>query len=292
MYFYKNGNYVVQLYSDGTKIRTTENDEFIPSFSECCDVKITDYCDNGCKFCYEGCSLNGKHGELFNYPFLNTLHPYTELALNGNDLSHPDLEKFLFFLKGKKIVTNMTVNQNHFEKNYDKLLYWSKSRLIKGLGISLNNSNCNLDRIVNFPNSVIHVISGVFNQNDFDNLKDKNAKVLFLGYKKLGRGNNFYDINKVKIDNNISWLKNNIIDFPNHFEIISFDNLAIKQLSLKNKFSKSWEKYYMGDDGKYTFYIDLVKGVFAKNSLSPKRFPIGNLSIDEMFKIIQNENSD
>ena len=39
---YKNGNYTVKILSDGTKIRETNEDEFIPSFAENCDVKITD----------------------------------------------------------------------------------------------------------------------------------------------------------------------------------------------------------------------------------------------------------
>lgn len=31
---YKNGNYTVTIMSDGTKIRMTEADEFIPAFAE------------------------------------------------------------------------------------------------------------------------------------------------------------------------------------------------------------------------------------------------------------------
>ena len=80
---YKNGNYIVTMLSDGTKIRETNDDEFIPSFAENCDVKITDKCDGGCPFCYEGCTPNGRHGDIMNYKFLDTLHPYTELAINA-----------------------------------------------------------------------------------------------------------------------------------------------------------------------------------------------------------------
>ena len=95
MNFYKNGNYVVCISDDGTKIRSTKDDEFIPDFAENCDVKITDKCDGRCPFCYEGCTENGKHADLFSYKFIETLHPHTELALNGNDLSHPQIEDFL-----------------------------------------------------------------------------------------------------------------------------------------------------------------------------------------------------
>jgi len=107
---YKNGNYNVRLLADGTKIRETNEDEFIPAFAENCDCKITDKCDGGCPFCYEGCTPNGKHGDILNYKFLDTLHPYTELAINGNDMSHPDLIPLLEKLKEKKVVANMTVS--------------------------------------------------------------------------------------------------------------------------------------------------------------------------------------
>ena len=52
---YRNGNYNVTIYEDGTKVRATKDDEFIPAFAENCDVKITDKCSVGCPFCYEGC---------------------------------------------------------------------------------------------------------------------------------------------------------------------------------------------------------------------------------------------
>ena len=37
---YKNGNFTVTLLSDGTKIRETEEDEFIPAHVESMDIKI------------------------------------------------------------------------------------------------------------------------------------------------------------------------------------------------------------------------------------------------------------
>ena len=121
MHFYKNGNYSVCIMNDGTKIRKTEDNEFNPSFAENVDVKITSNCSVGCPFCYEGCTKEGKHGDLFNYRFIDTLHPYTEMALNGNDMNHPDLERLLVFLKGKKVFANITVHQSQFMKNYETL---------------------------------------------------------------------------------------------------------------------------------------------------------------------------
>ena len=40
---YKNGNMRTCIFSDGTKIRETEDDEFIPDFAENMDIKISNY---------------------------------------------------------------------------------------------------------------------------------------------------------------------------------------------------------------------------------------------------------
>ena len=113
---YKNGNYTVELYDDGTKIRFGE-EPFKPEFPESMDVCITKCCDEGCPFCYENCTIDGKHGTILlrngddiSLPYwMQNLHPGTELAMNGNDLSHPDLIDCLRLLKANGIIVNLTV---------------------------------------------------------------------------------------------------------------------------------------------------------------------------------------
>lgn len=291
---YKNGNYTVKILSDGTKIRETNEDEFIPAFAENCDIKITDKCDGGCAFCYEGCTPNGKHGDILNYKFLDTLHPYTELAINGNDLSHPDLIPFMYEMKKKKIILNMTINQIHFEKHYWVIKNWINDGLIHGLGVSLKEPTDEfIEKISQFPNAVIHVINGVMSIQDLTQLADHGLKILILGYKNLRRGEDYYKQND-KIVNDLQESLNKYL-FPeiiknNWFKVVSFDNLAIKQLNVQEHLPKEqWEEFYMGDDGNYTFYIDMVKGEFGKNSLAIERYPIMD-NIDEMFQKILNEN--
>ena len=291
MNVYKNGNYVVCIFEDGTKIRQTEEDDFQPDFSESTDVKITNKCSTGCKFCYEGSSSNGKHGDLFKYDFINTLHPFTEMALNGNDLDHPQLEKFLEFLKSKQVFANMTFHQRQFLKNIDKIKDFVNRKLLYGIGVSYEKYSEELIKgLSEFPNAVLHVICGIITEKDIENLKNHNIKLLILGYKNLGRGKKYLS-NKSKIINkNKQYLYDNISELTKStaFKVISFDNLALSDLDIKRLLTPDqWEEFYMGDDGKFTFYIDMVKGEFAKNSLSTERFEIGNKSIDEMFNIIR-----
>ena len=285
---YNNGNYFVKIMSDGTKIRETNDDEFIPSFAENCDMKITDKCDGGCPFCYEGCTPNGKHGDILNYKFLDTLHPYTELAINGNDMSHPDLIPFLEKLKEKKIIANMTVNQIHFERHQSIIRGLVDRGLIYGLGISLNNPTENFISLVKqYPNAVIHVINGIVSPSDVGILADNGLKILILGYKMLRRGVNHYTTDHENIDCLQHWLKENLKEMIEHFNVISFDNLAIAQLDVKRLMGdEEWEEFYMGDDGNYTFYIDMVDGTFGKNSLATERYPIMD-HVDDMFEKIK-----
>ena len=291
MKFYRNGNYVVCIKDDGTKIRRTDGYEFIPQFAENMDVKITSKCRVGCPFCYEGCTKDGRHADLFGFPFIHSLHPYTEMALNGNDMDHPDLEKFLVFLKEKQVLANITVHQNQFMKSYDKIKAYADGGLIHGIGISYYCRNNNFfDKVQELPNAVIHVINGVLSELDIENLKGRNLKLLVLGYKELGRGIQYKRDWLSIVARNKAHLYEVLPQMISEewFSIVSFDNLAIEQLNVRRLLTEGeWQEFYMGDDGRYTFYIDMVDGTFARNSISQERYDIGMKSIDEMFKIIR-----
>ena len=99
--------------------------------------------------------------------------------------------------------------------------------------------------------------------------------------------------NSHHVMNNMSYLYEHVYEMTDWFDVVSFDNLAIDQLDVKRIVPEDkWDEFYMGDDGHYTFYIDMVKGEFAKNSLSQERYPIGDMTIDDMFKFILEKNQD
>lgn len=290
---YKNGNYTTRIYEDGTRIRETEDDEFIPSFSENMDIKITNYCDMDCKFCHEGSTTSGKHGEILNEKFIDTLHPYQEVALGGGDItSHPDLIPFLQKLKDKKVITNITVNQKHFEEKQELIKKLVDEKLVYGIGVSLVNPTDEfINLIKQYPNTVIHVINGIISSNDLEKLYDKNLKILILGYKHLRRGDDYYDKHPLDISIRQAYLEKNLHKILPHFKVVSFDNLAIEQLNVRNLLTdKEWEEFYQGDDGTSTYYIDMVERKFAKSSTVSfdKRYDLMD-SVDDMFKKILNE---
>ena len=94
---YDNGNVHVIRFSDGTVIRFSEDDEFNFAFPENMDVKITNRCTGtNCAWCHEGSGPKGEHGDILNAEWVDSLHPYTEMAIGGgNALEHPDLLPFL-----------------------------------------------------------------------------------------------------------------------------------------------------------------------------------------------------
>lgn len=291
---YQNGNTKTILYNDGTKIHVTDEDDFKYSYAESCDIQVSQCCDNGCEFCYAGCSPTGKHGDLTSWKFLHTMHPYTEVAINLQFPTPPNLMEFLYTMKAQNVFVNVTINQKHFMSSYGRqfVKFLATMNLIKGIGISLIDPTEDgfIDAVKEFPNTVVHVIAGVVKQADIKYMMDKDLKLLILGYKHKGRGTEFYKNHMSDIEAKIYFLEQNIMEYADHFEVVSFDNLALKQLHMGDKLSdEEWEVFYAGDDGTVTFYIDLVNGTFARSSLSEIHYPIGELTIDEMFQVIQKE---
>lgn len=295
---YRNGNYNVILnLENGTKIRETIDPEaraFIPETIESFDCKITNSCDMGCPMCHENSVPNGKHGDLFAPSFLDTLHPYTEIAIGGgNPLEHPDLYKFLQRCKEREFIPSMTVNQVHFEKNFDFIKKLVDEKLVYGLGVSLNNVNEDfVKKLREIPNAVVHVINGLVALSDLNKMRDFEVrKILILGYKVFRRGENLYkkDSEDINIRGNV--LKKclpNILK-EKWFEVVSFDNLALKQLDVKSLLSeKEWNQFYMGDDGQdgeqtsASMFVDMVERKFAKNSCSKERFDLLP-TVEEMY---------
>lgn len=286
---YINGNYRVKLYDDGTKVRFNNGEPFVAKFPENIDIKITDYCDADCPFCHEASSVAGIHGNILSFEFLETLRPGTEIAIGGgNPLSHPDLEAFLVRMQDNGVICNLTVNAVHLTAQVmTQLELWMKNKMIYGLGISLNTYN---EKVVEFAktheNVVLHIISGIMGYEELKSIADSQIKILLLGYKNFRRGEEFFSS---QIEKKMASVSEHLGEIMTGFHTVSFDNLAIEQLKPQDHMSKQeWQTFYMGDDGNFTMYIDMVKEQFARNSTAVDRYALLN-DIDEMFKIVKEQ---
>ena len=203
---------------------------------------------------------------------------------NDDIISNKRLRDFLIWCKYRDIIPNLTVNQSHLEveetkfsdgrsyihsnSNIRYLKEWKKRNLFYGLGISFNGNAEKLDEIFTFEESydseehiylmnkiktdtVIHVINGIHSVDE----------ILKLGYKEIRRGKEFKDKFKGAVELKQKEMYDRIHEIIRAFNVVSFDNLAIEQLNLKRMFtSEEWKEFYMGGEGTFTMYIDLVEG--------------------------------
>lgn len=289
---YKNGNYTVTIFDDGTKIRENDLDFFEADYPESMDCKISNNCPYGCRFCHEKSTPDGKHGDIMNAEFIDKLRPGTEMAIGGGAVTgHPDLIPFLKKLKSIGVITSITVNQREYKDNFDLVNRLVEEKLIYGLGVSFTSFDDKFwDNVIkNNPNLVVHLIAGIHGGDVFDYFANKGAKILILGYKDFGRGHDLLEKASAIIQVQIDWLKNNLQDLLSKYAVISFDNLSIEQLDVKSMLTdEQWKEFYQGNDGTHTMYVDLVKKQFAKTSTSTERYPLLS-NIDDMFKIIKEE---
>ena len=295
---YRNGNYTVTLDTKtGTKIRENDLDFFEADTVESMDIKITNCCDMGCPMCHENSTPDGKHADILGPSFLDKLHPYTELAIGGgNPLEHPDLYEFLVKCKERKFIPSMTINQKHFEANYDFVKKLVDEELIYGLGISLVAPTPEFIKLVKtIPNAVIHVINGLVSLPKLIKMRDHDLKILILGYKIFRRGATLYETQSPNITACQLMLYHYLprIIGENWFKVVSFDNLAIEQLEPQRLMSEEeWSEFYMGDDGigdgftSASMYVDMVERKYAKNSCDPVRYDLLP-TIEEMYNSLK-----
>lgn len=243
--------------------------------------------------CHEKSTKDGLHGDILSDSFIDKLHPYTQLALGGgNILEHPDLVPFLKKCKELKLVPSVTVNQIHFMQQHKFLKQLTDEKLIYGLGISFHHPDKNfLPMLRSFPNAVIHTIAGITKERNYEFLADNGLKILILGYKKFGRGIQAYQESHQHIDYSIMNLKHLLPYMVKEkwFDSISFDNLALEQLDVKNLMPQDkWDMFYMGDEGSSTMYVDMVNREFAANSTSETRYPLLD-NVEDMLNVIHQE---
>lgn len=319
MYRYQNGNVDCAIYEDGTAVRECNGDDPAPEFPCSIDIKITDYCDAGCKFCHESSTRIGKHAPYNTIlRILDGLPPGVELAIGGgNPLSHPNLDSILVAMRERGLVANLTVFEDHATAASSRLHELQCRRLVHGIGISTKNIKWTwerLDMALNPPDDIYddagfwkgleevpidcrvrlehlvwHFIVGIHDpfQLVFDE-PGTSGSILLLGYKQYGFGGGYKDRHNKAVAENIDawryWIPT--ILSRKYMPSVSFDNLALEQLDLKAILPPEiFEAYYMGDDGQFTMYVDAVCNTYAVSSTSERR-PLGSMSAREAFGVL------
>lgn len=309
---YLNGNHSVVIYPDGTKIKSTISSNskiFTYDFPESFDFKINNRCSARCPYCHENSNPLGKCPSLKEFsqsPFFQSIHPYTEIAIGGgNPFESSDLEFFLQKTKDKNIIANITISQKHLQESFSILKKWKDEKLVFGIGISLTNSSNEKDfSLIDSlgENVVIHAINGIVSEKDFSVLEGR--KVLLLGYKDLGRGNLYLSENSSLVFEKQKFLQKNLKAFSENCKLLSFDNLAIKQLCPQKTLeipTDEYENLFDGEDNLDcnelgenicgTMFVDYPKLQISRSSIFEKRFPLDlNKTIEENFRKVYHGN--
>lgn len=283
---YQNGNTLVELHEDGTKIRTTPDDERpSPLYPESIDLKITNYCDMGCQMCHEMSTKLGQHADLLDisrYLIDEVQHAGMELAIGGgNPMSHPQFDIFLHNLGQHGFVPNVTMHHRHLQDRNTvlKLKKLQEQGSLYGIGISGGPATYASGVL---DNVVYHVIAGYDNPELMAEIKEETGtrKFLVLGYKHKGRGDRYYEKDPNVVDYQLWKWKTRIPLFFEGYDL-SFDNLGIEQLDMRRFFDQErWDELYMGNEGSYTMYIDGVNQVYSISSTETETYPLTNIKDD------------
>ena len=228
---YQNGNLRVTILKDGTKIREYPQGELpYPEFPESIDLKVTNYCVNGCKYCHERSNPQGRAASVEEIlTAIDGLPRGVEVAIGGGDpLSHPYLSTILYEFYKRGFISNITIHQDQV----GGLIYSSiiGPGTYYGVGVSVVDPDSMHYISGIMDNYVMHLIVGVNKVQDLITLHEKGfRKFLLLGYKTFGRGIDYRLNHNQEIDNNIRDWKislSKLIHLSSD-TVISFDNLSI-----------------------------------------------------------------
>lgn len=285
---YQNGNAIIKLFDNGTRIIETYDDKLDLDYPLNLDIRVSTSCsfaNNICKeFCHESAIVNGKDCDYIKLQSkLEILPKGIELAIGCNKLTD-NLYEFLIWCYNKGFICNITVNQGHLQRDLQMIEKAINNNYIKGLGVSYRKElKWNVPEfILNYNNTAFNIIIGIDNFKDIESLKNKNVrKIILLGEKDFGFNQNKVDLNS---RNHQEW-KWWIHKLFNQFEVVSFDNLAIQQLDIKRFFTNdNWDKFY---NGEYSFYIDAVNKFFAPSSRNSSKLDWDKTNVLDYFKSLQ-----
>ena len=291
---YKNGNYWV-IQNRNRKLRIQfQGQEPVAAFPELVDVKITDYCDIGCDFCYQDSTDKGIHADEASIStMLQQFLPYgscTEFAIGGGEPTQsPNFIMLIKSIKRKGGIANFTTKSDKWFNNSDILSAVKES--ISGIAYSVGTLKeakkffeLHTDAFYNTSDGTIphngkqnlppafylHIIPEIMDQDDIREIlayaeiqNDSYSRyqseiaITMLGFKSIGRGEGT-TVNLI----------------PEIIDIIQ--RTTSTSIGIDTKFAKDYEsilhekninpKLYTTEEGEFSMYIDAVQNKAYKSS--------------------------
>lgn len=189
----------------GSKFRASPKPYEKATTPELVDVKITDFCGYGCKFCYQGSTKEGMHAPLERieaiFDELAAMGTF-EIAIGGGEPAHhPDFAKILRAGAERGLSVNFTAYGLDWTKSQDVLEALRGSEGV-GIGISVHGARdiAKVERAKKalrdegvyqadiIAQTVVGATPAATIQKLVDTCGEAQIPLLLLGYKETGRG--------------------------------------------------------------------------------------------------------
>lgn len=240
---------------------------------ELVDIKITDFCNKGCSYCYQGSTPSGEHADedvLRAIAWAMSELKVFEVALGGGEpTEHPRFTQVLSTFKYAGITPNFTTKSmawlrdphvwpSVIENIGGFAFSVTKPEEVDALAALLTQNNIDKDKA-----SIQYVMGSTWigeyerilkaaSYNDF--------RITLLGFKKTGRGIGF------SVNDYSEWLK-----IAKKVAKTDYFQLGI-DTALASEYEKQLKKMEVSDltyrvtEGDYSMYIDAVSGALGPSS--------------------------
>jgi len=248
------------------------------------DIKITDYCERGCSFCYQGSSEKGEHADLSSgniWALSNALSRLKvfEVAIGGGEpTQHPNFIEFLEDLKRSGITPNFSTRNLSWLKDDKK-----RERILDSIGTFAYSTECprDVDELAAYlkvycgnriRRPVIHYVMGVAYYNFTRMLETAyhhGMDIVLLDYKQTGRGRH-----RSKGDYS-DWI-DRIVELRerNRCPNISIDTPLANNFETELAAEGVKDIFVHKEEGAFSMYMDLVDGKMGASSFSEEMIPL------------------
>jgi hypothetical protein len=301
-------NYVFFDVQYGDKIRfSLSHDTNITPYTksttpELVDLKITNYCDAGCAFCYQASTIKGKHASREKiFSIIDTLDQagVFEIAFGGGEpTQHPDFTEILRYSREHNIVPNFTTYSDKWLTDTDMVN--TVRTHVGGIGVSVHNlDDIKLYRkirsILGAENKALvmvqHVV-GLLPVGDTAQLIktcwEDGIPLLLLGYKTVGFGGKQTPYDNSTLPLYIKLLLDNKSNNESNWSF-KYNMGITKMISVDTAFAASFQQMltsfgvdprtYSTEEGKFSCYIDATLDKMGPSSYVEVK-TMDNLTLD------------
>jgi len=274
---------------DETRISFNDENKVIErsGFPTLVDIKITDYCNQGCKFCYQSSTEDGKHAPYYGLGknYSSTVIPIHNIAKmlkdtgslqvvlgGGEPTKHPEIAQIISAFS--KFNLSLTTRNYEWLSDNTYVPYWVEN--INSVAISVTTPNdvknaAKLKEILTAKKVTVsaQTILGVTKATDVQQFLEACVEngfknVTFLGYKDFGLGTKY---TPQHLDNEWIAIAKEYSKAP-HWLKISVDSVVVAQYGGALQDAGVPFEFLDCKEGKYSCYIDAVKGNLQASSFT------------------------